>query len=574
MSWQRFGFLFFAVSLGLRAHADDIFLYLDAIGAKPKWEEVPRPASGIKGFAQKFFNSVPTDKREIPLDKQIEEAMNKSNTLGERREIRIFSFQTNDSRSLQKKRKLYMFQEFPKGDGLIQQTPASFVSFSPDSKLLEVMSWNRRNGDYDFYIVDMNQNDSYREKAVLQQSCVTCHQHGGAILTSVPWNEFSSNSPMLAVDEIIRRSSEILQAQKVCRHLQSADPTFLERALKYKYLIAKSHLHKGDDSFLVPLIMSRFQIPKGSDVVVRDSVRRGLSDDQAQLKFDQEIREVGATDLLKSLQDTFRKFRPKGNFSYHSDVLPDRDMQHPKKLALKVEDAKGVDFTYSTLPIDEDFDTYSKKSQRLGNGPAGKQLLSLNVEGRGVLGRFFESHFSEADSAVVADPKTLRPLVNGIEEEEFPFWLSLHINACLGIYSSEVATDLLKAIDEKGGIEKVLDNAERAGFFTDMNQEKRVPLEKEWLSMVTGSYLRSAPMHSPEANFPHKKENVFEQNCVQCHSATEPLPLPLDDLEALKRYKSEDGLSVIDLIREGTMPPARKGKLPSEVKQQMESELK
>jgi hypothetical protein len=69
-----------------------------------------------------------------------------------------------------------------------------FIGFAPNHKALEVISYNQKNGQYDFFIVE-NYDKGQTPKIVSSPaSCITCHQNKAPIFARFPWSEALGDS--------------------------------------------------------------------------------------------------------------------------------------------------------------------------------------------------------------------------------------------------------------------------------------------------------------------------------------------------------------------------------------------
>ena len=245
------------------SHANDLFRYLEIAGIRPQASAAETLAS-----LKKLMNQSGTAVRRAVLD------------VDQDTSLVITQITNNNSRSLQKVRDIFQFKEVEKvspqdvimsiGDGV----PGSTLSFSPGVDHAESQSFNRLTGKYEFDIIDFsekNVGDKEFLRKNSQQSCVTCHQHGGQILSGVPWNEFT-DSFVFPLDGAIRKDNDTLQAQQICRHLNAEDPDFLKKLVELKKLLPLYDDSPNDRLIdkLSTRILSEEAIPKGSDLKVKD----------------------------------------------------------------------------------------------------------------------------------------------------------------------------------------------------------------------------------------------------------------------------------------------------------------
>lgn len=402
--------------------------------------------------------------------------------------------------------------------------PASYMANVDGDDEIEAIIWNRFQNLYEFKVFrNFKNGEAPVEKVIHEKSCFTCHQGEGPIFSSFPWSEMTGDDSF-RFDISVRRGNKTVQYNRFC----------------------ESMCTKGDVQCNLNLLSHALN------------------------------RRVNIPANLPSLQDLIQKAQSVGDFSYPSDVLPDRKVKNgnanesitmletvsPRKLD-RLKSGKG-DFKHSI-------------SQSMKNQLISARYSTTYIEKSGdesFAGPLVQNYFRGVSPLEPSSPIFKRPNVSplqsidnealsGILVKCFPIdeRLKEKIQKIPGnelisrLFSSKCSTHLW----DQGGLDQELLSQIILDGCTSLSQRphQKAPPDADRLAdarpLLT---LLSVPMSPSERN---RSALLLEQNCLSCHGPQKFMDLKLlkYDTESFGKYRSQSGVSASMKIISKSMPPDR-----------------
>lgn len=503
-------------------------------------------------------------------------------------------------RSLQKKKTTFENPRAVVADG----SSRLFTAYAPLAKQLEIISWNQKRSQFDFFIVT-NYAKGLVPKITLPERnlCITCHQGGGPIFPHAGWNETDAAARLVERMVAARNGKVDFDGYDLVRgNGGSLGTANFDRSIRAANRLGQSaqvcRTVCGDD------IGCREALVKTA--LLNPGIGAGQSPDP---------------DWLESLRSRVEKHWPKDEFAYVSSVIPDRNplkneeqggtatrfiVKDPQSaieilntpISISGYDVKGVFETLTALP----FGDMTKKGdpafimkRQLNDAISTDSGLDLTYDeeaGNGFTPMIGDNATAEdrkkyrtgnkyaeefiATEGSQADPKFQRPKVSAVHRDDAIPYIIDHGWNCVGFNAGDVAVlvpyndkikDAVVSLDikdlvsrwppERGKILRrlltKLGATEIPLPYRDGEIGEAVPKK---LRLELEKISASPPLEQSEIAETYGKLKQFIQYCSSCHAgANTPYPLPLNDLSKLKLYRSDDGVTVYDQLHSGRMPP-------------------
>ena len=511
-----------------------------------------------------------------------------------------------DGRSLQKKK-----ADFKDPRIVIAQGRKIFVGYASKVKQAEVISWNQKEGRFDFFLIKNFGKGLTPEISVPERGvCTVCHQAGGPIYSRGPWDESTIMGPFTNPETHLPELNE--------------DGSVFQGNELYQKLIAANGGSRDFDGVDVSAIS--VTMPSSFDGSVRDANHLAQSyracremcganvECRTQLIQDTFLHpsEAEVTALQKSLEKNW----PSDGFAYPSSVIPNRDpTDHPEQggtatriFVTNPDKLKKLDRTIVTMTIgfgNPDGTSGSRKETGLANGdpnvPNSLAHIMEDATAKGIrTAKGIEVTYDERSSTVgagfpiggctdcpnedgvvkferfpatdgsLADPLVARPKVNGIPVNEAAKYAAAEAFDCLGFTDSDRALlagysgDALHAVLLSSDVQTLLKAwpVDRAALMIALLrglgalQKAACYVSLAPLPAVLEAQLRKVESATRAATPAEKpKTYLMQKYCSKCHATDDIVRLPLENLQKLRGYVGDTGATVLKKLSTGRMPP-------------------
>lgn len=417
-----------------------------------------------------------------------------------------------------------------------------FIGYAPRANQLEVISWNSKKEQYDFFVVQ-NYGPGLKPKVALpdRATCTACHQGEAPIFSRFPWGEvgFGGNDGKETVLDRLRKThpgqEDILGAMLVAKQ-------------------AGDEIAPGFFNDLVRDANARLQVHRMCADVCHGNVKC-----QEMLVGVALLRFRASEGFKKKLQNTLSADWPNDGYAYVTSVLPSRDPLAQSSIGGTVDRViiekpsignnflkTGTDFTLdeiatATLPTDIDA-SVRKSTYQLGG---------------------------------FGDPTVPRPKSGGLTAEQAVSQLSTLGSDCFNLtdfdmqildkYSSDQIANAVssQAMENLLGRNPKPDRAQLMRTILGALGATEIPqcfspAESESRPISTETSFKIEKVVdslAPQARIREQRTALFGQYCARCHSDDNIAKLPLDDLNGLRSAKWKN--SILEKLTSMDMPPPR-----------------
>jgi hypothetical protein len=435
----------------------------------------------------------------------------------------------------------------------------TFVGYAQRSNEMEVISWNEKNQNYDFFLVKNYKTGAKPQiERPDQKLCTTCHQNGGPLWARGQWFESSPNffanklrlSPELtkietekgfAFDLGIRQANDLLQSKRACR------------------------------------------TACGSDLSCRQKVLLGSIENMVLADQSPATRES----LRQSIQRSVQPHWPQDGFSYPSDVLPDRNPLVDSKhggVAVR-EQITDLPAFIKALQVNAGLDPIAATPDNVARVEAeyrqGIEFTYNHDNPDAILPAGGASFMKEIqipcdNPKSGCDPAVPRPKVGAIAHQNAGAYLMTN---CFQFSNEDL--NLLSEIPYEKMQEVIQDRSTRS-FLTTWPRS-----ESEVMQYLRSKLIFSEPFHFPRVSLtcqdqtsaaqpiPSKTKvsvifmsqiasrvrpkgalEIYDHYCGRCHVGSQALikNLNIRSISDLKNYKDSLGETLIDKIKSNKMP--------------------
>jgi hypothetical protein len=463
-----------------------------------------------------------------------------------------------DSRSLQRAnstfahpREVTMISSAPS----MKPDPAPFyLGFAPLAEQVEVISWNPQVDRYEFLILEkFAPHQEPVLKVANRNFCMSCHQHGGPIFSHQPWSETENNSTLLTKVNEVRREAGLKEFGQQFEFFKPDEN--LEEILGGVGAIDNAVRHSAIE-------LQKRKICRnlcGQDLECR---KRLLT--AAILSASERVSD------LKNFKETFASYLekrwPRDGFAYPTSVLLNRDPMDYTELGGTTETytyGKASDLAKDTGMEEDSLYRFNSSIALL----AKIKLSPTFIEDTSFFGKFLSGISLVKKITGIkdeADPAFARPKLNGFyPESAFKDFVVDRIN-CFGLRwqdFSELKTyevnELVRIGLESPLISKLLSHWPPRR--EDIMFAVRTELGTQNSAVITDQ-MTSIDVLQPAAPIFEKPASLFIKYCSNCHSESDSISLPLDDIKGLKAYRFiKNGInwSLIDRLKglPTVMPP-------------------
>jgi hypothetical protein len=436
---------------------------------------------------------------------------------------------------------------------MLEGAPPTFIGHAPASNELEVITWNPAARRYDFLLVtDYKQGGTPKVQNADTSVCLACHQHGGPIFPRNGWSEAGINTtndfvqkielgpkvpgiPLHGIDNaelidsLVRAANDTLQANRAC--------------------------------------MSGC----GNDLKCREALLLGTVARPYLATNAVEKRKLAQT-IANQAQSTW----PKDEFTYPSDVLPNRDPaedpeHHGTVTHVQIKDLQKFEQFFGLAAPSNDIVRLEK--YRIEQEHRENIDFTYNHDQPQADFGMDSTNTPYDDPSSLGDPTVKRPKVAAIPSSLAGEYLLDHVTDCFNLSNSDEA--LLKKIPY-AKMERILSDKTTDEFVSSwpVNRDRIMAYIQDRIagSKIPQNVLcpvqSTAPLDESQQNSmnamsgilqkvpPKNAVEVFKVYCGKCHDGPNASveDFKINSVEDLRNFQPMSGISIMTRIQNGVMP--------------------